>query len=391
MLEPAQKRAELVETCDRAALAYDDDDPRKARRLYQKALQLEDGSTTDDERFIVRKYLAECCYGTGKLEEAETYFREALALSELKIAAYGPQHDISISIRHNLAHILSKADDRDANTVKMLEEAISLYRQNIRLLVSDEDKFNLSDSRSSLAFCLGELAKRYGNDTAANSLRVEAANIYSDLLAMEVVADAAEGNIMIHIRHNYASVLYDMRQYQEAKEQFLLNETVLKDLPTKRRKNLELVVQETDSYLEACSEATNDLELSLRRRTTDPLDCHNKKAREKLHDSPRSTSGCDPLPAHVPVSHRARAESTLEVPTASPHLRRPKTEEPLTTKPDRGGQASPPKSASDAASPETGSRTRGKTISPRPRSPMRGELFENGKCTRSSDGAAMPC
>ena len=385
MAELGSAREEFERKCRRAARALDGGEPAKARRLYEKALDLEDDSTTDDERLIVRESLAECCYATGKFEAAEAFFRDALALSADRIAAYGPDHEISVRIRYGLARGLSEADNKHPSGVAKLEEAVQLYRQNARLLakVSGYDN-DLTHNRSSLAFCLGELAKRYTDKDAANALRTEAADIYSDLLqAMQAVDSIPEESRMIEIRHNYASMLYDMHRYQEAKEEFLHNEQALKGLSVEQRGGMEVVVQETDSYLEACSEATNDLELSLRRRTTDPLSRRQtKESREKAHGSPGITDEGDPFAALVPRSHRALVRSTLEVPNSSTQLRRPKSQEPSSTTTDRGGQTGRPKSASDAAdSPNRGSRRRGRTISPRPRSPTRGELFESGEFT----------
>ena len=382
MAESVPARDEFVKTCSRAAHALDHGNLAKARRLYEKALDLEDGTTTDDERLIVRESLAECCYGTGRFEAAETFFRDALALSTDKITAYGPQHEVSIALRNNLARGLSEADSRHPNKVAKLEEAINLYRQNANILdTRGGHESQLSHSRSSLAFCLGELAKQSREESVTKSLRAEAVEIYSNLLqAMKDVDGTSDGDRMIEVRHNYASVLYDMKRYQDAKEQFLRNEKALKDLPAEQKDNMEVVVQQTDSYLEACSEATNDLELSLQRRTADPLDRHKRnKPREMLHDPSRPSGARDQSAALVPVSHRPRAKSTLEVPNPSSHLRRPKSEEPLSTKTDRGGQVSRPKSASDASSSTKKPRARGRSISPGPRSPTIGELFENGK------------
>ncbi|KAI5362552.1 Putative peptidase S8/S53 domain, tetratricopeptide-like helical domain superfamily [Septoria linicola] len=287
----AQIPAEDIDAVyDEATDAFDAGKLRRARDLYRKVLEAGEGDLDDEIRMVAREALGMCYYRLKNFGEAERCDRKSLMLLENASTASGPDSEQVTRIRHNLARDLSAIHDTHASKTSKLEEALLLHRQNLEARRISGNIDDLWETQSSLAFDLSKFAKTCKDDAKARGVWQEAAAIGRDLTdTMKPMLEETDDNRLIEARHNYASVLFDLKRFQQAKDLFLVNEAVLQTLGSSKTDARGVTLPSIRRYLEACNEATMDLGASLSRRSTDLRDGSKTHSQDKAFKQGRPT------------------------------------------------------------------------------------------------------
>ena len=187
---------EIIQLYNLAENEYVSERYKLAMPLYKQVLELGEQVMPLDIRIDACEALAMCCYYLKRYRDAAKNNRKALELLDSSWD-HGPNHEVTVRVRYNLARALAATSKSNPKLVAKLDEAVSLYEQNLSTVTADSGLEMLQQNRQSLASALVKLS-RYS----------EANKLYEQLVpSMEARPHKPEDFEYLRLKHEYAGVL----------------------------------------------------------------------------------------------------------------------------------------------------------------------------------------
>jgi tetratricopeptide (TPR) repeat protein len=253
-MDESLAEADLSKLYDAALDEFEAHRHKNALPLFEKLLELEHGVLPTEVRIHVREALGKCCFNLRRYGDAAKYYREALATLETS-TSFGATHDKTMHVRYKLARALSAVSKLHLTFMRNLREAVALHEKNLDIIKSKGNSTLYKETMHNSASILCKLTK-YD----------KAEPIYKELLeAKRIKSRGLTDRESLELKHEYASVLYHLKRYEDSKQLFLQIQGILLPLSHSRNRKLDELGQSVDKYLAACIEATNDINLGAAR------------------------------------------------------------------------------------------------------------------------------
>lgn len=288
----------LSSLCGQGDKKFEEHRYEDAKTIYSNALRIHGNLMSIDQLVDLYELISSCCARLNQYDKAVECDRECLARLERR-PGYKTGDEATIRARDSLADDLYEVSGHESLSSKQeLTEAAGLLRMNIELRSDGKSSPQANwKSQNRLAAVLARLHEY-----------VDAQELYKKILESASCEGVARDTVIIDARHGYASIIYRMRRFSDAKKLFETNLKAIKSLTGEEKEIVENVAQETEVYLKKLKTLRKSQKAS-------------KAAHALLNDtgSKASTS-----PAHTPTTESSSPSSQNRAtnPIAIPQTRK---------------------------------------------------------------------